>query len=302
MKLNQPVGNTPLIPISSRLIAGPGQVFAKDESKNPSGSVKARIAKAMIMDAIEAGKIDPETTIVESTSGNTGVGLALVAAALNLKLILTMPESMSIERRRLLTHLGAHLELTPAADGMNGAIKRAQDIAKAEAKSFMPDQFSNPSNPKIHRATTGPEIWQALDGQVDALVSGVGTGGTLSGTGGYLKELRPSCQIVAVEPTESPVISGGKPGPHKIQGIGAGFIPKTLNVALIDETIQISSDEAIAMAKAAATTEGLLVGISAGAALAAAKQLAEREAFAGKHIVCILPDLAERYQSTPLFA
>lgn len=301
MKLAQPFGHTPLVRISERLIPGPARVWAKDESRNPSGSVKARAAAAMVEAAIEAGQVTPSSIIVEPTSGNTGVGLAFVCASLGLHLRLTMPESMSIERRRLLAHLGAELVLTPAAGGMKAAIEAAAVMAAEDPKVFMPDQFSNPANPEIHRRTTAEELWRDSGGKLDALVAGVGTGGTITGTGGRLKELQPALYVVAVEPAESAVLSGGAPGPHKIQGIGAGFVPKNLDQELLDETLAISSGRALDTARQAAKLDGLLVGISSGAALAAAAQLAARPDFADKDIAVILPDTAERYLSTPLF-
>lgn len=302
MRIRQPYGHTPLIQLSEALVPGAARVWAKDESRNPTASVKARAAAAMLQAAIEAGRIRADSVVVEPTSGNTGVGLAFVCASLGLKLKLTMPESMSIERRKLLAHLGAELVLTPAAGGMKGAIEAAEKILAEDPKAFLPDQFSNPANPQVHRETTAEEIWADRDGAVDILIAGVGTGGTLTGAGGRLRELNPDLQIIAVEPSESPVISGGAPGPHKIQGIGAGFIPKNLDVTLIDETVQVSSEDALSAARDAARLDGLLNGISSGAAIVAARKIAAENEAAGKDIVVILPDTAERYLSTPLFA
>jgi cysteine synthase len=294
------IGNTPLLQLHSYSGDTGATILAKQESRNPTGSVKCRIAVSMIEAAERDGKINANSTIIEPTSGNTGIGLAFVCAHKNLKLTLTMPESMSIERRSLLKHLGAELVLTPAAEGMKGAIAKAGELVQLTENSFMPGQFDNPANPEIHRQTTGPEILKATDGKVDIFVAGVGTGGTITGVSEVLKNNNPGVHIVAVEPEDSQVLAGGKPGPHKIQGIGAGFIPSILNTEIIDEIIPVSNDDAFATAKEVAKTEGILCGISSGAALHAAITVAKRPENKGKNLVVILPDTGERYISTPL--
>lgn len=301
--LTELIGNTPLLEFGNyRKNKGyEAAVIAKLEYFNPLGSVKDRIGYAMIADAEEKGLLDKDTLIVEPTSGNTGVGLAFVAAAKGYKLVLTMPETMSIERRKLLKALGAELVLTPGAEGMKGAIKKAEEIVAENPKAFIPQQFKNPANPAIHRKTTAEEIWRDTDGKVDIFVGGVGTGGTITGVGEVLKQKNPNIKIVAVEPKDSPVLSGGKPGPHKIQGIGAGFVPDVFNKEIIDEIIPVSNEDAFATGRELARTEGLLVGISSGAAAYAATQLALRPENKGKTIVVLLPDTGERYLSTSLF-
>ncbi|WP_066629416.1 cysteine synthase A [Labilibacter marinus] len=291
------IGNTPLVQVN-RLNQGDAQVVAKLEYFNPASSVKDRIAHAMIEDAEKNGKLDKDTIIVEPTSGNTGVGLAFVSAVKGYKLILTMPESMSIERRKLLKKFGAELVLTPAAQGMKGAIAKAQEIADEQKKAFIPQQFDNAANPAIHRCTTAHEIWNDTDGNIDVFVAGVGTGGTITGVGEELKKKNPNLKVIAVEPEDSPVISGGQPGPHKIQGIGAGFIPGNLNTDIIDDVVKVSNENAVKTSHKAAVEEGLLVGYSSGAALWAATELSKRPEFAGKRIVVILPDTGERYLSS----
>jgi cysteine synthase A len=293
------IGNTPLVRLD--YLSDRATILAKAEYFNPGSSVKDRIAKSIIEGAMERGGIDRDTVVIEPTSGNTGIGLALVCAVRGLRLILTMPESMSIERRKLLRHLGAELVLTPATQGMSGAIEEAKRLAASFEKSFIPNQFANPDNPMAHERGTALEILEAMGGAVDLFVAGVGTGGTLSGNGRILKEANPKLQAVAVEPENSPAISRGKAGPHKIQGIGAGFIPDNLDLNLIDEVLTVTDEEAIAFAREAARKAGLLVGISSGANLAAAYRLAEREENRGKTIVTVLPDTAERYLSTELF-
>ena len=293
-------GNTPLVKIN-KLNNSAAQVVVKLESANPAGSAKDRVAISMIDDAEKRGLLKPGALIVEPTSGNTGIGLALVAAVRGYKLVLTMPDTMSIERRKLLAAYGAEIVLTPGADGMTGSIAKAQQIIDSTPGSFMPGQFDNPSNPQAHYETTGPEIWNAADGKIDAFVAGVGTGGTLSGTGKYLKEKNPDIKIVAVEPADSPMISKGVAAPHKIQGIGANFIPKNFNKDVCDEVITVSSEDAGVTARNAATQEGMLIGISGGAALYAGLQLAKRPEFAGKTICVLLPDSGERYLSSWLF-
>lgn len=297
------IGKTPLLKLSNYIADSvPGaEIYAKLEYFNPAGSVKDRIAKAMIDDAEEKGLIKPGSVIIEPTSGNTGIGLSAVAAARGYKIILTMPETMSIERRNLLKAYGAQLVLTDGAKGMKGAIAKAQEIAAATPGSFIPSQFTNPANPEIHRRTTGPEIWQDTDGKVDIFVAGVGTGGTLTGVGEYLKSQNPAVKVVAVEPAGSPVLSKGTAGPHKIQGIGAGFVPETLNTGIYDEIIPVENDDAFATGRTIARSEGLLVGISSGAAVWAATEIAKREENKGKIIVALLPDTGDRYLSTPMF-
>ena len=298
------VGHTPLVELTNieakyNLKA---RIIAKVESFNPAGSVKDRIAKAMVEDAEKRGLINKNTVLIEPTSGNTGIGLSMVAASKGLRIILTMPETMSIERRNLLKAYGAELVLTDGSKGMKGAIAKAEELAKEIPNAFIPSQFTNPANPNIHYLTTGPEIYKDLDGQLDYFVAGVGTGGTISGTGKYLKEQNQNIKVVAVEPETSPVLSKGTPGPHKIQGIGAGFVPDTLNTNIYDEIITIGNEEAMEMGKESARTEGLLVGISSGAAMKAAIKLAQREENKGKTIVVLLPDTGERYLSTAMFA
>jgi cysteine synthase A len=296
------IGNTPLVRIRRITDGAGGDVVAKLEFFNPANSVKDRIGVAMIDAAQQAGLIGPDTVVVEPTSGNTGIALAMVCAARGIKIVLTMPETMSVERRALLRGYGAELILTPGPEGMGGAIARAKELAESDPKYFMPQQFQNPANPAIHRATTAQEIWDDTDGQVDILVAGVGTGGTITGIGQVLKERKPGVQVIAVEPAASPVLAGGPKGPHPIQGIGAGFIPEVLDTAVYDEVIGVTADDALATARRAATEEGLLVGISSGAALWAAAQVAARPENAGKLIVVIIPSFGERYLSTALFA
>lgn len=295
------VGNTPLVELSNLTTGLKARVVVKLESFNPASSVKDRIALAMIDDAEKSGQITKDTTIVEATSGNTGIGLAMVAAARGYKLVITMPESMSLERRALLRAYGAELVLTPAAEGMSGAIAKANELA-AQDGYFMPRQFDNPANPQVHRDTTAQEIWNDTDGQVDILVAGVGTGGTITGVGEVLKAKKDSVQVVAVEPQASPVLSGGQKGPHPIQGIGAGFVPAVLNTEIYDEIVTVANDDAFKVARELAAKEGLLVGISSGAAVKAALELAARDENAGKLIVVIIPSSGERYLSTALFA
>nr|WP_288825248.1 cysteine synthase A [uncultured Clostridium sp.] len=299
------IGGTPILKIS-RYGAAEGvegvTLLAKLEYLNPAGSVKDRIALAMIEDAEEKGILKPGATIIEPTSGNTGIGLAAVAAAKGYKTILTLPDTMSVERRNLLKAYGAELVLTEGARGMRGAIEKADELKAAIEGSVILGQFVNPANPKVHKETTGPEIWEQTGGTVDIFIAGVGTGGTVTGVGAYLKEKNPNVQIVAVEPASSPVLSGGKPGPHKIQGIGAGFVPEVLNTAIYDEVITVENEDAFKEGKSFAVTEGILVGISSGAALKAAKLIAERPENKGKTIVVLLPDSGDRYLSTPLFA
>lgn len=297
------IGNTPLVELGNYEANNnlDATIVAKVESFNPAGSIKDRIAKAMIEDALAAGKINNDTVLIEPTSGNTGIGLAALAAARGMRLIITMPETMSIERRNLMKAYGAELVLTEGAKGMKGAIARADELAAEIPNSFVVGQFTNPSNPAIHEATTGPEIWEATGGKVDIFVAGVGTGGTVSGAGAYLKRMNPDVQVVAVEPASSPVLSEGRAGAHKIQGIGAGFVPDTLNTEVYDEVIAIADEDAFATGRELAAKEGLLVGISSGAAVAAAAVLARRPENKGKTIVVILPDTGERYLTTAMF-
>ena len=297
----QKIGASPLVEISNRLNKGGARVLAKVEYFNPGGSVKDRIALAMVEAAEKDGALQPGATIIEPTSGNTGVGLALVSAVKGYKLILTMPETMSIERRKLAAAYGAQIVLTPGADGMQGAIDKAEALKAATPGAVILQQFENSANPLFHYRTTGPEIWTQTDGAVAAFVAGVGTGGTVTGTGRFLKEQNPGVKIVAIEPDASPVLSGGQPGVHKLQGIGAGFIPKVMDMSVIDEVIAVSAENAGLTARAAASQEGLLVGISSGAALWGALELAKRTEFEGKTIVVLLPDTGERYLSTWLF-
>ena len=296
------VGNTPLVRVNNLIKKDElkADVLAKLEYFNPAGSVKDRIAKEMIQDALEKGLINENTTLIEPTSGNTGIGLSAVATALNLKIIITMPETMSVERRNLMKAYGAELVLTPGSEGMKGAIAKAKELASQIENSFIPGQFENPANPTAHYKTTGPEIYEQTEGKVDIFVAEVGTGGTISGIGKYLKEKNPEVKVVAVEPASSPVLSTGKGGAHKIQGIGAGFVPETLDTKIYDEIITVENEDAFATGKEMAKTEGILVGISSGAALYAAKELAKREENAGKTIVVLLPDGGDRYLSTPL--
>ena len=297
------IGRTPLL--AAKAFAKeynlPANIVVKLEYFNPAGSVKDRIAIAMIEQAEREGKITPGATLIEPTSGNTGIGIAAVAAARGYHAILTMPETMSVERRNLLKAYGAEIVLTDGSQGMKGAIARAVELQKEIPNSFIPSQFENPANPAVHERTTGPEIWEDTDGNIDAFIAGVGTGGTVSGVGRYLKSKNPSIHVVAVEPVDSPVLSGGKPGPHKIQGIGAGFIPTTLDTKVYDEVIQVKNEDAFAYGREFARREGALVGISSGAALAAAVELGRRPDFAGKNIVVLLPDGGDRYLSTDLF-
>jgi cysteine synthase A len=299
--VSQTVGRTPLVRLNAVASGLKAPILAKLEFQNPLGSVKDRIGVAMIQAAEEQGLIQHDTMIIEPTSGNTGIALAFVCSARKYRLMLTMPETMSIERRKLLKHLGAELVLTPGSEGMKGAISKAVEILSQNPKAFMPNQFANPANPEIHRRTTAEEIWKDTKGAVDILVAGVGTGGTITGVSEVIKERKPSFRAVAVEPAASPVLSGGEPGPHKIQGIGAGFIPEVLNKSIIDEIIAVSNEEAFETARAVARMEGILCGISSGAAVAAALQIARRPESKNKLIVAILPSTGERYLSTELF-
>ena len=297
------IGNTPLVEVANleKAYNLKAKVLVKLEYRNPAGSVKDRIAQAMIEDAEKKGILKEGSVIIEPTSGNTGIGLAAIAAAKGYRAILTMPETMSVERRNILKAYGAEIVLTEGSKGMKGAIAKAEELAKEIEGSFIPGQFDNPANPKVHYETTGPEIWRDTDGKVDAFVAGVGTGGTVTGTGKYLKEQNPDVKVVAVEPASSPVLSQGKAGAHKIQGIGAGFVPKVLDTAVYDEIITVENDDAFAASKELTKKEGILTGISSGAALYAALQLAQRLEFEGKTIVALLPDSGDRYYSTPLF-
>ena len=297
------VGNTPLVRVNNLIKKDElkADVLAKLEYFNPAGSVKDRIAKEMIQDALEKGLINENTTLIEPTSGNTGIGLSAVATALNLKIIITMPETMSVERRNLMKAYGAELVLTPGSEGMKGAIAKAKELASQIENSFIPGQFENPANPTAHYKTTGPEIYEQTEGKIDIFVAGVGTGGTISGIGKYLKEKNPEVKVVAVEPASSPVLSTGKGGAHKIQGIGAGFVPETLDTKIYDEIITVENEDAFATGKEMAKTEGILVGISSGAALYAAVEVAKRPENEGKTIVVLLPDNGDRYYSTALF-
>jgi cysteine synthase A len=299
--ISNTIGSTPLVRLNRMSAEVDAEIFAKLEFFNPLGSVKDRIAASMIDAAEVEGLIDSQTLIVEPTSGNTGIALAFICAAKNLPLCLTMPDTMSIERRKLLTHLGADLVLTPGAEGMKGAIEKAQEILESEKKSFMPNQFKNPSNPRIHRETTAEEIWRDTEGQVDILIAGVGTGGTITGVAQVIKPRKPSFKAIAVEPAASPVLSGGTKGPHKIQGIGAGFIPDVLDQSLIDDIVTVTDEDAFETARQAAKEEGILCGISSGAAIWAALEVALRPESAGQKIVAVLASTGERYISTDLF-
>lgn len=302
-KLTDLIGNTPMLELGNlkKVYGYEADIIAKLEYFNPLGSAKDRVAYAMIEDALNAGTINHDTVLIEPTSGNTGIGLAFVAATKGMHLILTMPETMSIERRKIVSALGAEVVLTPAAEGMSGAIRVAEELRDKYGNAMIPQQFSNPSNPAVHKATTAKEIWEDTDGKVDIFVAGVGTGGTVSGTGAGLKEKNPNVKVVAIEPSDSPIISGGKAGPHKLQGIGANFIPDNYDANVVDEVITISTKQAYDTTRAVAKAEGLLVGITSGAALYAAIELAKRSENKGKQIVVLLPDTGERYLSTDLF-
>ena len=302
-KLTDLIGNTPMLELGNlkKVYVYEADIIAKLEYFNPLGSAKDRVAYAMIEDALNAGTINHDTVLIEPTSGNTGIGLAFVAATKGMHLILTMPETMSIERRKIVSALGAEVVLTPAAEGMSGAIRVAEELRDKYGNAMIPQQFSNPSNPAVHKATTAKEIWEDTDGKVDIFVAGVGTGGTVSGTGAGLKEKNPNVKVVAIEPSDSPIISGGKAGPHKLQGIGANFIPDNYDANVVDEVITISTQQAYDTTRAVAKAEGLLVGITSGAALYAAIELAKRPENKGKQIVVLLPDTGERYLSTDLF-
>jgi cysteine synthase A len=299
--ITRTIGNTPLVRLNRVMDGAKATVVAKLEMRNPAGSVKDRIGVSMIEAAERTGKIGKDTILLEPTSGNTGIGLAFAAAAKGYKLVLTMPETMSVERRKLLSVLGAQLVLTPGAEGMKGAIKKAEELAAQDKRYLVLQQFENAANPEIHRKTTAEEIWNDTDGKVDVLVSGVGTGGTVTGVAEVIKERRPSFKAIAVEPKDSPVLSGGKPGPHKIQGMGAGFVPKVLNTQILDEIVQVSNEDAGEMARRLCKEEGILAGISCGAAVWAAREIARRKENEGKLIVVVLPDTGERYLSTWLF-
>lgn len=295
------IGNTPLVKLGGISEETKSTVLGKCEFLNPTHSVKDRIGFNMIQSAFESGKINEDTTIIEPTSGNTGIGLAAVCAGFRLKLILTMPSSMSIERRKLLAALGAQLVLTEPQFGMKGAVEKAQELSKETPNSFIPQQFANLANPQIHKETTAKEIWEDTDGKIDVFIAAVGTGGTITGVGSFLKEKNPKIKIIAVEPNLSPVLSGGKPGPHKIQGIGAGFVPEVLDTSIYDEVLQVSYEDAVKTSRMLAKDEGLLVGVSAGANVFAAKQIAQREEFQGKNIITVLCDTGERYLSSNLY-
>ncbi|MBT3225684.1 MAG: cysteine synthase A [Deltaproteobacteria bacterium] len=299
--VTQSIGSTPLVELNRIAEGTAARILAKMESRNPLGSVKDRIGNAMIVAAEEKGLIKKDTVIIEPTSGNTGLALAMVCAAKGYKLVLTMPDTMSVERRNLLSQLGAELVLTPGSEGMKGAINKAGEILENTPGAFIPNQFENPANPQIHRTTTALEIWESTDGLVDIFISGVGTGGTVTGVGETIKQKKPAFKAIAVEPADSPVLSGGSPGPHKIQGIGAGFIPKVLNVDILDEIIQVTNEQAFETAKSLAKMEGLMCGISSGAAVWAALEVGKRPENKDKLIVVLLPDTGERYLSTALF-
>lgn len=303
-QITELIGKTPLLELTNynKNHELKGRIIAKLESFNPAGSIKDRIAKSMIEEALELGKINKDTVIIEPTSGNTGIGLASVCASYGMNLIITMPDTMSIERRNLMKAFGAELILTDGSKGMKGAIDKAREIQNTTPNSFIPSQFENPNNPKVHKETTGVEIWNDTDGNVDVFVSGIGTGGTISGAGAYLKEMNPNIKIIAVEPTDSPVLSEGRAGSHKIQGIGAGFVPDILNTKIYDEIITVKNEDAFITGREIAKSDGVLVGISSGAAIWAATQLAKRPENKGKNIVVILPDTGERYLSTALFS